>query len=155
MGKPDFCFCKSTKGMTNQLRQKLLSWSAHVESWADATELNRLVVRYEDMRNDPLATFTRTCRFLQLPDDEASVQAALDKCAFDKLQAQEQEKGFCEKSPKHEAFFRKGIVGDWQQTLTPEQIDRIVADHHVVMRRFGYLDASGNPVAALPLEHVA
>jgi len=155
MGNPDFAFSRATKRMDNQLRQKLLSWSAHVESWADADEIDRLVVRYEDMRHDSLATFTRICSFLQLPDDAASVQAALDKCAFEKLQAQEQEKGFCEKSPKHEAFFRKGKVGDWQETLSPEQIDRIINDHHAVMQRFGYLDADGNPVPALPLEQIA
>ena len=154
MGNPDFCFCKTTKGLSNQLRQKLLSWSGHVESWADAEELNRLVVRYEDMRGDSLATFTRICRFLELPDDEAQVQVALDRCAFEKLQQQEKEKGFCEKSPKHEAFFRKGKVGDWQETLSPEQIERIVADHHAVMKRFGYLDEAGNPVTALPLEQI-
>ncbi|PJA32246.1 MAG: sulfotransferase [Zetaproteobacteria bacterium CG_4_9_14_3_um_filter_53_7] len=155
MGTPDFTFCGNTRRMTNQLRQKLLSWSAHVESWADASEINRLVVRYEDMRNDSLATFTRMCSFLGLPDDEYSVQIALDNCAFDKLQQQEKEKGFSEKAPHHESFFRKGKVGDWQETLTPEQIDRIVNDHHTVMKRFGYLDGSGNPVTALPLDRVS
>jgi len=152
MGNEEFVFCKNIKRIDNQLRQKLLSWSSHVLSWADAEELNRLVVRYEDMKQQPLTTFTRMCRFLELPHDAVSVQDALNKCAFEKLQQQEKEKGFCEKSPKHKSFFRKGIVGDWQQTLTTEQIDRIVADHHIVMRRFGYLDESGNPVTALPLE---
>ncbi|HIG66671.1 MAG TPA: hypothetical protein EYQ44_02400, partial [Porticoccaceae bacterium] len=38
------------------------------------------------------------------------------------------------------SFFRKGIVGDWQQTLTEEQIATIVNDHKEVMQRFGYLD---------------
>jgi len=146
MGNPDFVFCKNIKRQDNQLRQKMLSWSGHVLSWADATEINRLVVRYEDMKTDPLTTFTRMAGFLQLPVARDMIEVALAKCAFDKLQKQEQEKGFNEKSPKHERFFRKGIVGDWQQTLTTEQIERIVADHHVVMQRFGYLDSLGNPV---------
>jgi hypothetical protein len=42
-------------------------------------------------------------------------------------------------------FFQKNFAGDWQQTLTPAQIERVISDHHVMMQRFGYLDAAGNP----------
>jgi len=146
MGAPDFKFCGNPNRLDKQLRQRLLSWSGHILSWADATDLNRLVVRYEDMKLNPLATFTQVAEFLQLPTEREQIEDALEKCAFDKLQQQEKEKGFNEKSPKHKSFFRKGIVGDWQETLTTEQIERIVTDHHVVMRRFGYLDAEGNPL---------
>lgn len=52
---------------------------------------------------------------------------------------------FKERPPNTERFFRKGVAGDWQQTLTPMQIDKIVSCHHAMMQRFGYLDAAGNP----------
>ncbi|MDX8378195.1 MAG: sulfotransferase domain-containing protein [Mariprofundales bacterium] len=146
MANPDFVFCKNIKRQDNQLRQIMLSWSGHVLSWADATAINRLVVRYEDMKAEPIKTFTRMANFLQLPTDRNMIETALKKCAFDKLQQQEKEKGFNEKSHKHESFFRKGIVGDWQQTLSQEQIERIVDDHREVMRRFGYLDDADKPV---------
>jgi len=146
MGNPDFKFCGNPNRLDNQLRQWLLSWSKHVLSWADATDINRLVVRYEDMKLNSLETFTQVAEFLQLPAEKDKVEDALDKCAFEKLQQQEKEKGFDEKSPKHESFFRKGIVGDWQETLTKEQIDRVINDHAEVMQRFGYLDTEGNPI---------
>jgi len=47
MGTADFKFCGNPKRLDNQLRQWLLSWSKHVLSWADAADINRLVVRYE------------------------------------------------------------------------------------------------------------
>jgi len=149
MGKPDFKFCGNPKRQANQLRQWLLSWSKHVNSWADARDINQLIVRYEDMKLKPLATFTRVAEFLQLPGDEKAVAEALEKSAFDKLQQQEKDKGFVEKPPKHESFFRKGIVGDWQQTLTQAQIEQIIQDHRDVMQRFGYLDVADKPLFGL------
>ncbi|MCI5150844.1 MAG: hypothetical protein D3916_15925, partial [Candidatus Electrothrix sp. MAN1_4] len=38
------------------------------------------------------------------------------------------------------------VAGDWRERLTGEQIDRIIKDHGEVMRRFGYLDATGRPL---------
>ena len=146
MGKPDFSFCGGAKGYYNQLRQHLLSWSAHVTSWADATDLNRMVVRYEDMRLNPIETFTQIASFLKLPNDKKSITEALEHCRIEKLQAQEREKSFKEKSAKAASFFRKGIVGDWQETLTEQQIQTIISDHKTVMQRFGYLDSHGLPI---------
>ncbi len=146
MGNPEFAFCKGHKSLANQLRQQLLSWSEHVLSWADATELNRLVVRYEDMRIKPLETFSKMATFLELTNDKASISYALEQCKIEKLQIQESEKGFREKSAKAKNFFRKGMVGDWQQTLTEKQVATLVNDHKEVMQRFGYLDDREQPV---------
>jgi len=146
MGNPEFRFCGGNKRLNNQLRQWLLSWSGHVLSWVDSPDFKQFVVRYEDMKLKPLETFTRVAEFLQLPTEREQIEDALDKCAFEKLQQQEKEKGFNEKSPKHESFFRKGIVGDWRETLTESQIEQLISDHHEVMRRFGYLDVDGKPV---------
>jgi aryl sulfotransferase len=146
MGDPAFSFCGSEKRLHPQLRQKLLSWSSHVESWLDAPGLNRLVVRYEDMQASPLETFTAAAGFLELPSDEPSILRALDHCKMETLQKQEKEKGFKERMPKAASFFRKGIAGDWVETLTPGQVDTIIRDHGQVMARLGYLDAAGRPL---------
>ncbi len=152
MNNPEYAFCKSTKRISNQLRQWLLSWSDHVTSWADAPGLNVKVVRYEDMKQRPLETFTQMATFLELPDDEQSINDALDKCSIDKLQAQEKEKSFKEKAAKSESFFRKGIVGDWQTTLTEQQIENIISNHYQVMQRFGYLDENRQPTELITLK---
>jgi aryl sulfotransferase len=148
MAKPDFAFCKSVKHLSNQLRQHLLSWSAHVSSWIDAPDIAKLVVRYEDMRLRPIETFSRIATFLELPNDETSVATALEQCRIERLQAQEAEKPFKERAARAESFFRKGIVGDWQTGLTEEQINTIIQDHQLVMQRMGYLDSNAMPVTA-------
>lgn len=146
MSEPDHALCKSRKSLPNQVRQRLLTWSEHVLSWVDAPDLNCQVIRYEDLLKDPVSAFTRAARFLQLPDDPARVAKAIRFSDFKVLSRQEEEKGFRERPPKTERFFRQGKSGDWRDQLTPAQVDRIVAGQGEVMRRFGYLNAAGEPV---------
>lgn len=146
MGNERFAFCGSSTQLYVQLRQRLLSWSRHVTSWVDAPAIKRHVVRYEDMKLSPIDTFSQIAAFLELPIDRLSITEALERCTFEKLQAQEKQKPFKEKSARSDRFFRKGIVGDWMNTLSDQQIARVVNDQREVMQRFGYLDAQDNPL---------
>lgn len=145
MGNPDMCLSSKPKGLMPQVRQRLLSWSQHVLSWIDAPGLNLKVVRYEDMLQDPLATFGHAARFLQLPDDSSRLERAIQFSAFNELARQESQERFREKPLRAKRFFRRGQSGAWRTLLTPQQIKQVIADHGDVMRRFGYLDAAGNP----------
>lgn len=147
MGNPTFAFCKNQKRHVNQMRQHLLSWSMHVNSWLNAKNMNVLIIRYEDMKMSPMETFEKALRFLQINPTEIELKTALDNAHIDKLQQQEADHGFCEKPLNTAKFFRKGIVGDWETTLTKAQIAQIIADHGAVMEAFGYLDARGLPIA--------
>ena len=142
MGNEKFAFCNGKYKQHNQLRQWLLSWSLHVQSWVLARDIKTLVLRYEDMKQNPLPTFTKAVEFLRLGSSQAEIARALDNASIDKLQQQEDESGFSEKPTKVDRFFRKGIVGDWRNTLTPAQIDQIIHDHGDMMQRYGYLDAT-------------
>lgn len=142
---PENAFCFNEDRMPNQLRQWLLTWSDHVSSWTRVDNMNRLVVRYEDMKQDPLVTFTKIAKFLQLPSDKKTILTILDHIKIERFQAQEAKTDFIEKASNAKNFFRKGIVGDWQETLTESQIKRIIDAHHRVMHQFGYLDDAGNP----------
>lgn len=146
MGNPNFAFCKGKYRQHNQLRQWLLSWSMHVESWVDAKNLNILPLRYEDMKRNPLETFTKAAQFLQLDASEASIIKAIDNAHIEKLQAMEEQFGFCEKPAKVARFFRKGLVNDWKNTLTTEQIQRIIHSHGKTMQAYGYLDEHHQPI---------
>jgi hypothetical protein len=123
-----------------QVRQKLLSWSMHVKSWVTLTDIPVLVLRYEDLMFNPIDTFVRGLNFLNLDFTQSSLERALTATSFSSLQKYEQNHGFQEKPSTADKFFRKGIVGDWQQTLTPVQIDRIIHDHKECMLDYGYLD---------------
>lgn len=145
LANSDFQIASRRLLLDHQIRQRILSWSDHVLSWTRARDINRLVVRYEDMKQKPLATFSSIAKFLQLPHEQKTITTVLEAITIERLQAQEKENGFGEKPPKANSFFRKGIVGDWKDTLTPAQISRIIDDHHDVMQQFGYLDEQSNP----------
>ncbi|HWR12087.1 MAG TPA: sulfotransferase domain-containing protein [Rectinemataceae bacterium] len=146
MGTPAFAFCGSRGSLPNQTRQKLLTWSMHVESWARAAELPVHIVRYEDMKADPVATFAKALRFIGFVCADEQIMRATEASSFEKLKAEEEQKGFREKPCKTASFFRSGQTGDWRNHLSEAQRDRIIADHGTMMRKYGYLDDRGNPV---------
>ncbi|SMF09177.1 Sulfotransferase domain-containing protein [Tistlia consotensis] len=129
-----------------KLGQRIGDWGSHATRWADAAPLNPLVLRYEDLRRDPLGAFSAVVRHLGLPCDPPRVERAIGFAAFDEARRQEERVGFVEGSSKAERFFRAGQIGRGRDRLGEEQRGRLVAAHGEAMRRFGYLDADGRPV---------
>jgi hypothetical protein len=115
-------------------------WSRHVESWTQTGENAILVLRYEDLLQDPMAHFGRVAAFLEgrAPDAE-KLAKAVNFSSFDRLKRAEDAAGFKEQAVEGRPFFRKGLAGEGAKVLTKTQIDRIVRDHGAVMQRFGYL----------------
>jgi aryl sulfotransferase len=145
MSNADNAFCGSKTRLPNQTRQKLLSWSAHVESWANAKELPVYFIRYEDMKADPVAAFTGALRFIGLCCTEEQIKQAVELSSFERLKAEEDSGGFKEKPYNTASFFRAGRTGDWRNHLSDEQRDRIIAENKAVMSKYGYLDETGSP----------
>jgi len=117
----------------------LSSWSNHVRSWTHAESDATCVIRFEDLKLDPLSTFENVLSFLNIPEDSARLEKAIQHSSFDKLRQQEQASGFTERSPNSDRFFRHGTSGQWQTELSEEQIASIVAVHAEQMERFDYL----------------
>ena len=146
MADATFTFCGKPKRLHKQLRQKLLTWSDHVLTWNDAAQFPVCMLRYEDMKAQPLETFSRAVCFAGLPHNEEQIKKALAFSKFEVVQQQEEAEGFQEKSAASRRFFRKGESGSWREELNDEQVQRIIADHREVMQRFGYLDERGEIV---------
>ena len=114
------------------------SWSRHVESWTSRPAPNLHVMRYEDMKGQPLETFGGLVQFLRLPASRERLQRAIDASSFENLRQKEEKHGFAERSKKSKRFFREGKAGGWRNVLTPAQVEKVVAAHEPQMRRFGY-----------------
>lgn len=144
MCDPAYNIARSFGGLSNQLQQRLRSWSGHVLSWLDESGLPVHAVRYEDLRRDTEATFGKVVRFCGLPHDGERVRKAVAFSDFSELQRQEREKGFHEGSAQASGpFFRRGQAGAWREELPPELVNRLVAAHGETMNRFGYTTHHG------------
>ena len=130
---------KSTKGVSNQIRQKLLTWSEHVNSWTNQQEIPILVMRYEDMISDSYSSFKNAINFLSLVFDEDEIRKSIEFSSFNELKKQEKIEGFKEKPIKTKSFFKSGKANNWKGKLTQEQIDKIIEYNKEVMIKYKYL----------------
>lgn len=137
----------STEFIGMHLQQYLLSWSQHVESWNSSNNpIPVKCIRYEDMHLAPLDTFRQALQFLNLKLTDELILKAIHHSHFDGLKHQESQHNFREKSFVQKKFFRKGIIGDWEQSLTPPQVGKIIEHHRQVMLAYGYLDEHHQPI---------
>lgn len=146
MNKADHYLARLQFDHVLQFEQLVTTWSNHVLSWVDTSNLPVYVIRYEDMSFAPRDTFSGIINALKWPFDAERLDHAIEHSRFDRIKAQEETHGFGEKTYVSENFFRKGKVGDWRERLTDEQVQRIIEDHGDVMRRFGYLTDNDEPV---------
>jgi hypothetical protein len=136
-------FLNSEKSMStqpNQIPFYLGGWSGHVQGWTEQKDLERVVVRYEDLIADPKPQFRKIAELLGLKVDDAGLERALGMTQFERLQEAEQKSGFKEKSPHSERFFRTGKTKQWLNRLSAAQIQQITSANQAMMERFGYAE---------------
>lgn len=129
---------------SGQLRQILMSWRSHVNSWKNQNKIWTHFVRYEDMLQKPMETFGGIIQYLGLDYDQENLERAILFSDFKLLQQMEQENGFREKAQVCKSFFWKGKIGNYRDYLSAKQINRIVEYNYDTMKEFGYLDKEGN-----------
>ena len=124
-----------------QLTQEYLTWSQNVESWClQDTGIPTLCLFYEDMVENPFPTFKRLAKFCTKVKSDKLIEQALEATDFQQLRSQENERGFGERLEYGQQFFRKGVVGDWRQHLSTQQIKQMVETHKTMLRWAGYID---------------
>ena len=139
LGNPELTFARSRHRLDAQLPHRLLNWSGHVESWLLAPIPPPLLLRYEDMLDDPLAALRRVIAHLGWSAEDVVLRRAVAATRFDALRQAEEHNGFRGRPRQSKRFFRRGQAGGWRDELSADQAARINADHAAVMRRLGYL----------------
>jgi len=121
----------------NGIIQPTGDWSASVLSWSKHGHFPREVIRYEDLKTQPVIELARILKCIYDVDpDEERMRRAIDLCEFNKLKKQEEEEGFKE-ATKNGNFFRKG-KSTWREVLTDDQIRLIEEAHAEQMQKLGY-----------------
>jgi hypothetical protein len=101
----------------------LLSW------WPRRAAANVLFLTYEDLMREPAHGIGRIAAFLggaaaELAAEPARLESVVRQSSFDGMRS-DQERWASRRPENMPAFVRKGVVGDWQSTFSPEQARRL------------------------------
>lgn len=135
MGQSDF----HSPPSATHVPELYCDWSTHVKSWTQRPHAGLHVVRYEDMQTNPMATFRNVAAFMGLEPPRDRLKRAVQFSSFKVLRAQEQRRGFVERTPVQQSFFRAGKADGWRKVLSDEQVRAIVERHREQMMRFDYV----------------
>jgi len=124
--------------INSQFRQLMLTWSEHVKSWTNNLPFEVMIIRYEDMLEHSLSTFSKAMVFMGFNADKGQIQKAISESSFERLKEQEKNKGFLEKNHKSKLFFRNGTSGNWINELTPKQTEAIIKYNGEIMEKYNY-----------------
>lgn len=139
MNDPGYALCRKRDRIYSQFMQPLSDWSGHVKSWVDESGLPVMVVRYEDMLDDPFTVFGKALGFMGITKHERAIRKAIRNSEFGRLAEMEKQGGFREKPAGMKAFFREGKAEAWREHLTEENVSVLISGHESMMKRFGYL----------------
>lgn len=129
----------NNRNKSNQFRQHLSDWSGHVEGWTNNIPFPVYVVRYEDMLNNSIPTFSELLHKIDWNYPKETIMQAIAATNFDTLRNQEETRGFAEMDIPGARFFRAGKTGNWKNELTSAQITAITTKHWRVMEQYNYL----------------
>lgn len=114
-------------------------WHKNVTSWLDspiANNGNMMLVRYEDLRKDPVPLFAQMADFLGANVSEQKIREAVENNSIQNMRKKE------DKEPVRASikgrFVRDGKVRGWVSKLTPEQVALIDKVAGPTLQRLGY-----------------
>jgi hypothetical protein len=109
----DYSTAQKLHEHTEQLANDYLSVVSNVQEAYEAHPGKKVLVRYENLRHDPVNVLKAMYDALEIEVDEAQIEAAVTKHSWERIP--ESEKG-------KDKFFRKAQPGSWKDDLSPEQI---------------------------------
>lgn len=114
------------------------TWKSNVSSWvAHVDNPNMLLVRFEDLRADPVATVRKIADFADLTCDDQRIKDALESSSVDKVHATMRSWVVARRTD-----FKGGVSSggqkNWRQTLTAEQNARFVESAGDLLERLSY-----------------
>ncbi len=120
------------------------TWKQHVAGWVSARQGDDdfLFLRYEDLKEAPLPQVRKLADFLGLERSDVELEAAIERCSFDRMQAKERDNvgtGINQaRGDTSIPFIRSGKTGQWRQDLSPDSARAIEEAFRPAMELVGY-----------------
>ena len=137
------------------------TWGENVASWLYTRGKTKgfLLLRYEDMMEDPAREPTRVAAFLGIDTDPARIQNAVDKSSANRMREMEKrESGQWVATRNHRQdipFVRVAKAGGWKEKLPASCVAQIEAAWGDIMRDLGYeLTKASAPKTEVLREHL-
>jgi hypothetical protein len=125
-------------------------WHRNVSSWLDsriASTPNLLVVRFEDLRQNPEELFARLTEFLGVSANLQVIRRAVANNTLDKMR--EKESLSPQLPPGKGRFVRSGSVQGWCGKFTDSQLQVIEQYSGSILTRLGYPVSTLRPEKSL------
>ncbi|HET6521150.1 MAG TPA: sulfotransferase domain-containing protein [Geminicoccaceae bacterium] len=120
------------------------TWREHVGGWLGARlgQPDFLLVRYEDLSADPGAELRRIAGLLDLPADDAALEAAVAGASADAMRESERREAGRWKPLRNSrgdgTFVRRAAVGGWREELPPALAAEVQTAWGDLMTELGY-----------------
>jgi len=118
-------------------------WHEHVEAWlANPFQAQMIVIKYEDLKQDPVKELERFCAFLGIERERSFLELIARSAHFDKMRRREEKVGWGVEIPqwsKGRFFIRRGTVGSYKDEMPPEVLTAFLQDAAPTLRKTGYL----------------
>jgi len=127
-----------------QFSEFISSWDYHTQSFLALRPKKDkyLMVRYEDMKLQPITTFSKVIEFIGLKHDENKIIDSIWYSKFENLKSREEESGFKE-APAGRKFFRSGKIGAFKDEIPEAILAEMTEKYAGLMKSLGYQFSRG------------
>ena len=124
------------------------SWSQHYNSWKYSNLKEKIIIKYEDLINNPFDTFSKVISHLNylfrklsfpLETNAERIRKCIEISNFNNLQNLEKKLGFSDNIKSGATFFTKGTTNQWQDELNDKIIYKIEKKFKKEMKELNYI----------------
>ena len=107
-------------------------WDKHLDDYLNS---NVLVVKYEDMRNDPVTYVRLTLKNFDIESSDEKIKSVINNQSFEVKRI----KFINENDKRRHGHMREGNLSSWQNILNHEQINFLNTQFEKQLKHFNYI----------------